>query len=90
MAIVTIKGIVMETFEQNACGREEAIKLQMENKPVPQRKCARIFQKGEKNLLEVKGVNGEAEGDLVELTCRAVAWAFNGKGGLSLTVVDEE
>lgn len=60
-----IKGIVMEVFEKEDKESKEKIP------------CVRIFQKGEKKLVEVKGVPKDivTEGELVELECKLFPWA---------------
>jgi hypothetical protein len=90
MPKVMISGVVMEVFEKEAVGRDEKIKLMSENKAIPMRKCARIFQKGEKNMVEVKDINGQCvEGETVELFCSVIAWATDrGVPGLSFTCLE--
>lgn len=61
----TVKGVVMEIFYK-------------EDKETKQRiNCVRLFQKGEKKLVEIKNVPSEnlIEGETVELKCKLFPWA---------------
>lgn len=60
-----IKGVVLEVFVKEDRETKEKIP------------CVRLFQKGEKKLVEVKNVPKEfvTEGEIVELECKLFPWA---------------
>lgn len=63
--LAVIKGIALEVIEKEDKDTKEKIL------------CARLFQKGEKKLVEVKGVPDGliVEGEPVELECKLFPWA---------------
>lgn len=84
--IVTLEGVVLETYVKPAWQSEEDKKA---GKVPAIIKCALLFQKGNKRNIEVKNVNGQCqEGQPVELVCKATPWAQNGKAGISYTCIE--
>lgn len=64
--VAIVKGVVLELFEKEDKETKEKIP------------CVRLFQHGEKKLVEVKGVPRNVvkeTGGLVELECKLFPWA---------------
>ncbi len=92
---VILSGICLEVSEKEKGSREEIEKLKAEGKEVPTIKIAMLHQKGNKRLIEIKHINGQAvEGEHLEVVCNAVPWAMENRGrincGISYTCIEED
>lgn len=77
MPQATVKGSVLEIIER-------------QDKEGKKFKEARLFQPGEKELIAVKGVNGDVTvGDFVELDVRIYPYYLGGKVGLACSLVKD-
>ena len=91
MAKVLIKGLVMEVYSREILSKEEKTKLISEGKIFPKVDCVRIYQKGEKNLIEIKNINKDevSEGSIATIDCKVVAWSSGTYAGLSFTSIEQ-